>query len=88
MALIIASNAFASIRLARQSGQQAPWLFFAEALAWAAPLAGLDWLIYWPAAAERGENGNLMRMIAMLVIVPSNVAFLVWRTRCDRPRGA
>ncbi|MEQ1632881.1 MAG: serine/threonine-protein kinase [Planctomycetota bacterium] len=87
VALFAMTSAFTSIRHARASGQQVPWLFFAEVLAWAAPLAALDWLIYWPAANEYGENGNLMRMIAMLVIVPSNVAFLVWRYRCDRPKG-
>lgn len=87
VALFLMTIAFSSIRLARQSGQQVPWLFVAEVLAWAAPLALLDWLVYWPAAHEHGENGSLMRMIAMLVIVPSNVAFLVWRTRCDRPKG-
>ena len=83
----VMASAFASIRHARASSQVVPWLFFAEVLAWAAPLALLDWLVYLPAANEHGENGNLMLMIAMLVIVPSNVAFLVWRYRCDRPKG-
>ena len=81
---LLVRSGFRSIRSIQRAGGSADGLARAELFAWGLFVAAFDAAVLVPIANLRSEYQGAFLAGALLLLVPLNVFFFVWRYRCDR----